>query len=281
METLNSPLKWHGGKSPYADWIVSLLPDRARWFHYVEPYFGGGSVLFAKPYDGYSEVVNDKSLELSRFWKVMQGGPDGVWFDEFVRRITATPVSQLEYTLATPQASHDIVDVAVNLFIRARQSMAGRMQEFTPLTRNRLRRDMNEQASAWWSAIAGLESVHARLGRVVILDELNAISVIRNQDGQHTIFYLDPPYLFETRVTTGEYGMFEMSHSEHLVLLQTLDKIKGRFMLSGYHSKLYDEFAASRGWSCVEYAGVSHAGSSDTKDQRIECVWRNYELSNL
>ena len=54
--------------------------------HYVEPYFGGGAVLLEKdPLDksrywgskgweqGVSEVVNDISLELTNFWRALQG----------------------------------------------------------------------------------------------------------------------------------------------------------------------------------------------------------------
>ena len=48
------PLKWHGGKSYLAKWIIGLMPPRVRnsndpaadddgWCHYVEPYFGGGA----------------------------------------------------------------------------------------------------------------------------------------------------------------------------------------------------------------------------------------------
>jgi len=59
---------------------------------------------------------------------------------------------------------------------------------------------MNEQASAWLRAVDGLPDVHQRLQRVVILND-DAVIVIRQQDGPHTLYYLDPPYLHETRAT--------------------------------------------------------------------------------
>ena len=70
---LTPPLKWHGGKHYVAPRVIELMPPH---LHYVEPYFGGGQVLFArdvadrrlwwtgltsdgrKP-DGVSEVIND------------------------------------------------------------------------------------------------------------------------------------------------------------------------------------------------------------------------------
>ncbi len=62
--------------------------------HYVEPYFGGGSVLFAKNPEGVSEVVNDIHYELSNFWACLQGKES---FAEFKRRIDATPFSEVEW----------------------------------------------------------------------------------------------------------------------------------------------------------------------------------------
>ena len=83
---------------------------------------------------------------------------------------------------------------------------AGRadFKDFATLSRNRTRRQMNEQASAWWTCVEGLPAVSARLRRVVVLNQ-PALEVIRQQDGPATLFYLDPPYLHETRASPGTY----------------------------------------------------------------------------
>ena len=62
------------------------------------------------------------------------------------------------------------------------------------MSRNRTRRQMNEQASAWLTCVEGLPAVHARLKRVVVLNQ-PALEVIKREDGEKTLFYLDPPYL--------------------------------------------------------------------------------------
>jgi DNA adenine methylase len=84
------------------------------------------------------------------------------------------------------------VEAAVAFFVRCRQSRAGEFKRFATLSRNRTRRTQNEQASAWWNGVEGLPAVHARLKRVVILNE-DALKVIKAQDGERTFFYLDPP----------------------------------------------------------------------------------------
>jgi DNA adenine methylase len=62
------PLKWHGGKQYLAAKILGLFPPRDSYVHYVEPFFGGGAVLFSHDPEGKSEVVNDINYDLTEFW---------------------------------------------------------------------------------------------------------------------------------------------------------------------------------------------------------------------
>ncbi|HET6573043.1 MAG TPA: DNA adenine methylase, partial [Fimbriiglobus sp.] len=171
-----SPLKWHGGKSYLATRIVALMPPCT---HYVEPFAGGLSVLLARNPDGISEVVNDLDGRLTGFWRVLQ---DADRFDQFRRMVNAVPFSEAEWRDAGGRLEDtDSVVAAVAFFVRCRQSLAGRLDTFAPLSRSRTRRGMNEQASAWLSAVDGLPAVHARLRRVVILNR-DARDVIRQED---------------------------------------------------------------------------------------------------
>ena len=265
---MDSCLKWHGGKAYLAKKIVAMMPPH---IHYVEPYAGGLSVLFAKDPEGHSEVVNDINGDLSTFWRVLQNVD--TWRD-FQRIMQAVPFSAVEYQDASKSQVFDTdVDRAVAFFIRCRQSMAGRMDSFAPLSRNRTRRGMNEQASAWLSAVDGLPAVHERLKRVVVLNA-DAVAVIRQQDGPNTLFYCDPPYLHETR-TAPEVYEHEMSAIEHADLLDTLSRLKGKFLLSGYPSALYTRYAAIYNWKCVHFDLPNNSASGETKRRMTECIWSN------
>lgn len=269
MSTINPPLKWHGGKHYLASKIVAMMPPHV---HYVEPFFGGGSVLLAKDPEGVSEVVNDLNAELSNFWSVLQNKSA---FAFFKRIIESVPFSETEFNNAEESLGGSYIDQAVSFFIRCRQSLAGRMKDFASISRNRTRRGMNEQASAWLTAIEGLPAVHARLKRVVILNR-DALDVIKQQDGPNTLFYCDPPYLHETRATTGEY-QHEMSAVQHAELLVTLESIKGKFMLSGYHSSLYERYAKENNWHRVDWELPNNSAGGATKRRMIESVWMNFE----
>jgi DNA adenine methylase len=279
---LPKPLKWHGGKHYLAEWIIEQTPPH---LHYVEPYFGGGSVLLARDPDsnwmgggslppkfqGCSEVVNDRNGELMNFWAVLR---DDDLFGRFIRIIEATPVSQPMWEeAAVPGESQ--VERAVRFFIRSRQSRQGLGVTFVTLSRNRTRRGMQESVSSWLSVVEGLEDVHRRLRRVVILND-DACKVIRKQDGDNTHFYCDPPYLGPERSGDSEYGAFEMTESQHRELLETLAAIQGTFQLSGYHSQLYDEFAARNGWRCTEVQIDNKASRASKKAIKTECLWMNY-----
>ncbi len=274
---MSQPLKWHGGKGAFngklAKWIISLMPSHV---HYVEPFFGGGSVLLHKDPNGISEVVNDLNSELMNFWAVLRSSE---WFVEFVRCVQAVPFSEAMFDAAKSneiyaQMASSAVDRAVMFFILCRQSRQGLQKDFATLSRSRTRGGMNEQVSAWLSAVDGLPEVHARLSRVVILNR-DALEVIRTQDGPETCFYLDPPYLHETRVTTKDYK-HEMDPHEHVILLQELSRIKGKFLLSGYRSGIYDHHAEKNGWTRHDFPIVNNASGKSEKEVKTECIWTNY-----
>lgn len=274
---LGLPLKFHGGKSYLASKIVALMPSH---LHYVEPFAGGLSVMLAKDYEGVSEVVNDIDKRLTNFWCVLQSESE---FSIFQRIVEAIPFSEYEWQTAEiwnndlGRYAHEPLKVwnAVHFFIYCRQSLAGRMKGFAPLSRTRTRRGLNEQVSAWLAAVNGLPEVHSRLKRVAILNQ-DAIEVIRGQDGPDTLFYLDPPYLAETRKSTDVYA-HEMSAAAHATLLQTILGLQGKVMISGYASDLYDTFL--RDWHRHTFDVPNNAAGGKSKARKAEILWCNFKES--
>jgi DNA adenine methylase len=194
-------------------------------------------------------------------------------FARFRRLVEAIPFSEREWDDAGDLLAHpDPVVGAAAFFVRCRQSLAGRRDTFAPITRTRTRRGMNEQASAWLSAVEGLLAAHARFARVAILCR-PAVDVIRQQDGEATLFYLDPPYPHSTRATTAEYDPHEMSEEDHVELLEAIQGLKGKVMLSGYACPPYDD--ALKGWRRETFEGKSHAGKAKRKASREEVLWLN------
>jgi DNA adenine methylase len=280
-QDLTPPLKWHGGKKYLASKIVALMPPH---LHYVEPFFGGGRVLFARePEDsrfwvssrsshrGVSELANDIDGRLMNFWRVLRNEDT---FRRFQRAVEAIPLARQEWTDAHiyHPGTGDVVADAVAFFVDARQSRAANMKSYTSITRTRTRRGMNGNVSEWLSAVDGLPDIHARLRRVAI-ENRPAVEVIRREDGLDTLFYCDPPYLHETRTATTAYA-FEMTEAEHRELLGVLLICRGKVMLSGYPSQLYDKELAA--WSLHTFDLPNNAAGGKEKGRETEVVWCNF-----
>jgi DNA adenine methylase len=214
-------------------------------------------------------VVNDVNGELTGFWRVLQ---DPAHFEVFKRRVEAMPFSEKEWQDSSRVNTENAVEQAVAFFVRCRQSLAARMDTFAPLSRTRTRRKMNEQASAWLTAVDGLAEVHARLQRVAILNR-DGLEVIKSQDGKDTLFHCDPPYLHETRVSRNVYA-FEMTRDQHEELLDVLFQVEGKVMLSGYASELYD--AKLQTWTRHTFDMANHAAGGQSKARETEVLWCNF-----
>jgi DNA adenine methylase len=280
------PLKWHGGKHYVAPRVIELMP---RHLHYVEPYFGGGQVLFRRDLDdralwwegltsdgrepdGVSEVINDIHGDLMNFYSVLK---DPERFGRLQHLLELTLHAEAEWEaagalLAGPGGNP--IERAAALFTLCRQSMSGRMKGFAPTERTRLRGGRNGGVNAWWNAIDGLEAVHRRLQDVKVLCR-PALEVIHSEDSPATLFYLDPPYPHESRTATKVYA-HEMTTADHRELLDTIRRVKGKVILSSYPSKLYDDALA--GWKRDAKDIANHASGSKTKDRETECLWCNF-----
>lgn len=266
--TASSCLKRHGGKAYIAKKIRKLFPPHTR---YCEPYFGSGAVMFSGDGEGVAEFANDLDRNLTDFWLVLRDTPH-----RMLHYLWATPLSRVAFQGAESNlASNDRLQRATAFFIRNRQSRQGLGKDYCTPT-SRLRRGMNEQVSAWLSAVDGLPEFHQRLRRVEIRCQ-DALSFIRELDSPETLFYCDPPYLHETRSSVGEYGELEMTPEDHEALLHHLHRIKGKFVLSGYRSDLYDRFAAVAGWNRIDIEIDNKASSAKNKPRKIESLWMNYE----
>jgi DNA adenine methylase len=260
--------------------------------HYVEAYAGGLQVLFARdPHDprlfwpgltsdgrkpdGVSELANDIHGDLLNLYRVLR---DPNLFEQFRGRLELTTFSELEWRLAREtlhaNAGSDApsVERAACMFVYCRQSRQGLMKDFATPVRTRLRGRRNDGVNAWWSAVEGLEGVHRRLADVMFVCR-PALEVIRSEDTEATLFYLDPPYVEATR-TAKECYRYEMSDADHRALLDLLLAVKGKVMLSGYANEMYDRTLSS--WIRHDFPKANSAGSGPKKQQRTESVWTNF-----
>jgi site-specific DNA-adenine methylase len=80
MTDYKQPFPWFGGKRAIAHEVWRRFGNVPN---YVEPFFGGGSMLFMRPTAPKIETVNDKDKFVANFWRALMHDPAGVakWAD--------------------------------------------------------------------------------------------------------------------------------------------------------------------------------------------------------
>jgi DNA adenine methylase len=288
--TVSSPIKTSGGKHYVADWIISLLPPRDRYDTFIDGMCRSCAVLLAHDPANKSELANDRDRIISNFWRVLQCP---YLFPLFKRRVDATPFGYVEFDEARERVMywdrsfrehatlHPIdVDLAVAFFILARMSFAGNNKTFTSITTSRLRRGMNAEVSAWLTSIAILPAVHARMQRVLVLDE-DINELVRKYDKRRVVLYADPPYLLskeEARVTPDLYGHFDWNEEQHTAFLRNcLATDKLYLLVSGYETELYNDTLLPAGWKLHKSTPQPlHSAGGLRKRRQVECVYTSY-----
>jgi DNA adenine methylase len=262
-EVKRSALRYFGGKWQLAPWIIEHMPAHRV---YVEPFGGAASVLLRKPRSKI-EVYNDLDDEIVGLFRVLQ---NAVHCRELVRRLKRTPYSRREFELAF-KSTPDPVERARRAIIRAYMSFhhSALFNPHKTTFANARHRKINggSKMSEWATYPRTLVAVCRRLSGVLI-EHSDAIDVIRAQDTPDCLFFVDPPYVMSTRDKSVTYR-HEMTDARHAELLALLCGIKGRAMVAGYASELYDDMLS--GWQRLERR--HYAGTGTGAQPRMEILW--------
>lgn len=264
-QPIKSPLlRYHGGKWKIAPWIINHFP---RHDIYVEPFGGGGSVLFRKR-PCRAEIYNDLDNEIVNVFRVIR---DQLQADQLSTLCLLTPYSRSELGLSN-EPSNDPVEQARRTLFRAWSGFgsAGATRGRTGFrTYTKPNKRYTPVTSSWARVPDIIKEVTERL-RNVIIENRPAIEIMQQHDTPQTLHYVDPPYLPETRsFEGGRYYRHEMGVEDHIELLETVKSLKGHVLISGYDSALYNETLA--GW--VKKRHKACASSRFGSVQRSECLW--------
>jgi DNA adenine methylase len=263
-----------------ARWIVQYIP---RGRIYVEPFAGAASVFWHLPGRFPVEVLNDLDNRIVNLYRVLQ---DRQKFAELLHRLVWTPYSRAEFAralevLKDPKA--DDVARAWAFFVAQNQGFGGKADTVGNWGRG-LTKDL--VTSKWMSHLKQLRHWHQRLSGVQI-DSVDALQAIRYWDSPETVFYIDPPYVPETRVDNDFY-VNELSMEDHQTLVETLLQVKGKVVLSGYDHPVYHPLEEA-GWDKImretacSVAGRTRSsqlrgpGAAKALVPRVEVVWKNFK----
>lgn len=81
--------------------------------------------------------------------------------------------------------------------------------------------------------------------------------------------YVDPPYLTSTRRSVRSPYRNDYTEEQHIELLKILNKLPCNIMLSGYYSRIYEQYLAN--WRTLSFPVRVRSGEIAN-----ECLWMNY-----
>lgn len=256
MIELKTPITYYGGKQKMLGIILPLIPEHRI---YVEPFFGGGAVFFAKS-PAKVEFINDLNSEVINFYKVMK-----TRFDELKRLIDTTLHSEGQQKEAKNIYFHpsdfDEVRRAWAVWVLSHQSFYSILDNTWRCSKDRsVAKQLQTRKETFTDIYCN------RLEQTSIFCR-DALDVIRKADHEEAFHYVDPPYF---NANMGHYSGY--TREDFTALLETLANVRGKFMLSSYPSDLLREYARAHGWRMFEFELHRSAGGGS----KVEVLTLNY-----
>lgn len=262
---MKPPISYYGGKQRMARHIIGLIPPHTA---YVEPFAGGGAVFFAKP-PSKIEVLNDLNGNLVNFYRVLKTETDSLY-----AMIDATLYAVSEHTRACEiyrgTVDADPITKAWATFVVCNWSFANR-----PDGTGGFARSLKRGSSSHIVTASKLKDFHNSAERLknAVIENSDALEVIKKWDSPGTLFYCDPPY-----VGAEQRYLNKFTQSQLDCLCDVLNNIEGSFILSGFH-----ENAASTGWNSVDFSvnsGVCNGINGARNSRKREHLWFKGPLFN-
>jgi len=248
----NPVLKYYGSKFRMAKWIIEHFPVHE---HYVEPFGGGGSVLFQKR-PSRVETYNDLDGDVCNFFRVLRDRPD-----ELIRAIRLTPWAREEFELCL-MAADDALERARRLYFRLRMSLHGGTLAIASNWKRH-----KEKISPAASIRPQVVYDAAKRLTTVQIENRDALKLIDEMDSPRTLFYLDPPYVTQTRTDKKRYR-HELDDDGHALIASVVQAVRGFVVISGYACELYRDLYEQHGWRRIDVDAVANGGA-----KRVESLW--------
>ncbi len=269
MTRITAPIRYAGSKLRLMSRLIPMIPKHQR---YVSVFGGSAADLMVKP-RSQAETWNDLDDRLHNLFSVLKHPRR---FQELGRLVRLTLYSRSEFEAAV-QILRDNragpVRRAWATLVVANQCIAGvPLSLARPSSWGALK--VPRPPARWPTLPHTLAATKARFRRVVV-EHLPWEKLVDKYDGPNVFFYMDPPYVLGTRVSKRLY-QHEMSDEDHRKLLEKIQRLEGKVMLSGYDCELYN--SELQHWKRYEFSTRAHISAAKTKPPRTEVVWCNYVL---
>jgi DNA adenine methylase len=259
---MKTPITYYGGKQKLVKMILPLIPAHNC---YVEPFFGGGAIFFAKEPSNV-ECINDINNFVINFYKVLKRN-----YNELKEMLDITLHSRQQYSDArniynNPLEYNDI-QKAWAFWVLSQESYGSSFNKGWGFEKKR-----NNKTLSIKNKIDNFTEEYSARLRITQIECNDAIKVINNFDSEDTFFYLDPPYF---NADMGPYKGYMID--DYKTLLETIAGIKGKFLLSSYPSSILEEYKDTNKWEQIEInLFISVSSNLKEKKRKTEVLTKNY-----
>lgn len=258
-------IPYYGGKQRIASKIIKLIPKHTI---YVEPFCGGSTILFKKPYPSitnivhYSEVINDKDDLLINFYLTLKYNGE-----KFCELIGDTLYSRSMYDKARRVCKYpnkyNKITRAWGYYVNIVQSFSNKLNGSWACRKLRA-----NSSGSWERRIKKINKYIERIQKVQIECD-DALNVIKRWDSPQTFFYCDPPY---PGTNQGHYSGYSLEDFKNLVNL--LNECKGSFLLSNY-----EQDGVPDHWEKYEINTKLYVKKTNNKlEKRTEIIWKRNNI---
>lgn len=256
---MKTPISYYGGKQSMLKHILPLIPKHDT---YVEPFFGGGAVFWAKE-PSKAEVINDYNANVVNFYRELKTN-----FNELNESIQATPYCRDTYRNAKLIYENPYLFTPVTrawaFWVCTTQGFSNKIGSWRASQPRDKEAQLNCNKKEQFK-----EELSLRL-KTVQIENIDALYLIKRLDSPSTFFYLDPPYVDSNQ---GHYGGYTQEH--FTALIDTLANIKGKFLLSSYPNDYLQQARSRNGWNTADkdmHLSASRGGAK----RKIEALTYNY-----
>lgn len=261
-DTMKTPISYYGGKQSMLKHILPIIPKHKV---YVEPFFGGGAVFWAKA-PSEVEVINDYNSSVSNFYQQLK-----LNFSGLKKLVDATPYSREVYrsALSIYEAPYafDALQRAWAFWVCTIQGFSNKIGSWRASSTSGKESRLNESKKTGFD-----QSLSSRLSHTQI-ENKDALELIKRLDSPETFFYLDPPYVGTEQ---GHYGGYTQEHFNSL--LKVLSQLKGKFLLSSYQNDELRNYVKKFKWSS-DSKEMQLSTSQDKTKRKSEFLTANYSIA--
>ena len=259
-----TPITYYGGKINLLSEILPHIPPHRI---YTEAFFGGGAVFFAKS-ASEAEIINDTNSLAITFYEVLKTD-----FDTLKAKIEATLFSRATYSVAL------IIYRMPHLFNKLQQAWAFYITTnmgFACSAKSWGYDKYSKRVKAFQNKKLRFDPSIAKRLENTQIENNDAIKVITSRDAEDAFHYVDPPYVNSNQ---GHYEGY--TEADYIKLLDTLSKVKGKFLLSSYPSEILDTYIQKNGWHTIRFEkplSAQKAKAGKKRDRKIEVLTANYPI---